>query len=223
MPVTEATIVLEGDSQKFLARVDEEGHYAFQNVRAGKYMVKAWMDRNWIEYRAQEVALQPGERVCVNIIAAGDGAIEGTVSLVGDAARAETWCSVRLNEQGYGRRLVLRGVTESGLASREICLPVGETFEFNNVPPGTYEVRARLEERINPEPTPSFAESSFFSRGCTAIFVSESQIVRVVPGSKASVNLTISQPLVPYYPIPDPEKCETIVPVAGDDERWTGD
>ena len=223
MPATEATVLLEGDGQKFLARVDEEGRYTFQSVPAGKYMVKAWMDRSWIEYRAQEVSLQQGERVCVDIIAAGEGAIEGTVSLLGDAASAEAWCSVRLKEQGYGRRLVLRSVTESGVGSKEICLPVAETFEFNNIPAGTYEVRARLEERINPEPTPSSAESSFFERGCTAIFVSEPQIVRLAPGSKAAVNLTISQPLVPYYPIPDPEKCETIVPVAGYDDRWTGD
>jgi RNA polymerase sigma-70 factor (ECF subfamily) len=220
MIVTEATVVLEGDGQKFLARVDEEGRYALQNVPAGKYIVKAWMDRSWIEYRAQEVALRQGERTTVDIIAAGDGAIEGTVSLVGDAARAETWCSVRLKEQGYGRRLVLRSVMESGIASREICLPVGETFELNNIPAGTYEVHARLEERINPEPTAFLAESSFFDRGCTAIFVSEPQTVRVAPGSKAPINLTISQPLVPYYPIPDPEKCETRVPVAADDERW---
>jgi hypothetical protein len=105
-------------------------------------------------------------------------------------------------------------------AEKSACL-WGETFEFNNIPAGVYDVRARLEERINPEPMRFVAESSFFRRGCTATFVSEPQVVRVVPGAKAAVKPTISEALMPCYPIPDAERCEAMAPAASDSDRWT--
>jgi hypothetical protein len=115
-------------------------------------------------------------------------------------------------------------VAESGgFGGRELGLSVKDTFEFKSIPAGTYEVRGHLDILINPQPLPAGVEGSWVNRGCSAVFVSESQIVRVGPGAKPSINLTISQPLTPYYPIPDPETCETFVPVAGYNEWWTGD
>jgi len=223
-PLSKRMVALQGNHQSLRTETDQQGHYIFRDLFPGRYLVKGWIGAmgGWGvgPCRGQEVELDEGGRASVDIIASGDGEIEGKISLAGDAARAAAWSEAGPFKSltDCGKKLVLREVTDRGVVGkREISLPVpGETFQFNRIPAGTYEMREYFTVRFDPEPAPIFSvggvrlieASSSQTRGRRALFTSEPQIVQLVSGSRASINLTVSRACFSHYRIPDPTICE---------------
>ncbi len=216
-PAQKAEVILEGDGKKSVTHADEQGRYAFPNLLPGKYLVRAQIGGSEsTHFRGREVDLNEGEQGSVDITAAGDGGIAGTVSLAGDAARAAAWFLLDPRypdpEQQYissDKRLVLREAMDSGTGKAELRLPVGEKFEFKNIPAGTYEARAHYVLRVSPEPLPIWVSNVYLhNRPCYAKFASKPEIVRVSSGSSAALHLTISDACALHYPIPDPASCD---------------
>ncbi len=222
-PLTRAMVTLEGNGQRFRTETDEQASYLFSELLPGRYQIKGWVGPmgRWGTgpYRSHEIELAEGERVSFDILAWGNGAIEGTISLAGDAARAVAWFeAARLwGGRGQQKTLVLREITDSEMrGAREMGFSARDAaFSFPNVPAGRYEVQAYFSIKINPEPIPilmvgdtRLVEASAGGEGRTALFASEPVIVDVVSGTTASVNPAISHACFPHYPIPDPETCE---------------
>ncbi len=212
--ISEAEVTLEGDGQEARTPTDKEGSYVFENLPPGRYLVRARLgDTSSRHYRGREVELAEGERAFVDIVAWGDGEIRGRIHLAGEASRAAAWFGLpddHVTFLDYDRRLVLREVTNSGIGgANDLWLPVDEIFELKGIPAGTYEARAHLVVRVSPEPDPLLGWSCYFSyRSCHVKFVSPPQVVRVVAGSSASIDITVSEARAPHYPIPDPVTCD---------------
>jgi hypothetical protein len=218
-PVPRAEVVLEGSAHRSRARTDAQGYYAFSDLPPGRYVVKGQVGgQTSLHYRSREVELAEGEQATVDLVAWGEGEIEGSVSLAGDAARATAWFEAHIQHSVLAdrdRRLILTELTDSGApGGRELRLPVDETFELKNVPAGTYRAWAHYVVRVSPEPVPdSVSDSHFREKPCFVKFISEPQVVRVVPWTRAAVHLTISQACTSHYPIPDPVTCDSWLPV----------
>jgi hypothetical protein len=159
--------------------------------------------------RGRRVELAEGERASVDIVDWGDGGIEGSVSLAGDAAAAAAWYASGSPwlKDGYKKtRLVLRELRSSDtLGGHEMILPVASAFDLSNIPAGAYEIHAYCFIGVTPEPLLPGSDPAF--RSCPVKFVSETKTVEIVSGSKASIHLTISDAATPHYPIPDPATC----------------
>ncbi|MDP2897270.1 MAG: carboxypeptidase regulatory-like domain-containing protein [bacterium] len=212
-PLSKTGVVLEGRALKTATSTDEGGHYRFTDLAPGKYLARAEVGGILsFHYRGRRVELAEGERASVDIVDWGDGGIEGSVSLAGDAAAAAAWyTSGRPWLEEYKTRLVLRELGSSEtLGGQEMILPVASTFDLSNIPAGAYEIHAYSLIGVTPEPLLPGPDTAF--RSCLVKFVSETKTIRVVSGSKASIHLTMSDAATPHYPIPDPGTCDIWVP-----------
>jgi hypothetical protein len=207
-PVSRTQVSLESSAGKSYTETDEGGYYLFSNLVAGSYLVKAQIGGERSQhYRGQEIELGEGEEASVDLVAWGDGEIEGSVTVVGDAARAAT-LRAAFRESRY-TTLLLREMTGSmGKERRELRLPVDEKFEIRNIPSGAYEAQAYFVVEVSPGRLMVHSQR----RPCYVKFISEPEIVRVAPGARAFLYLTISEACAPHYPIPDPATCGMLEP-----------
>lgn len=212
--VSKTRVILEGRALKTETSTDERGLYDFADLPPGNYLVRAEVGGiRSFHYRGRRVELAEGERASVDIVDWGDGRIEGSVSLAGDAAAAAAWyTSGRPWLEEYKTRLVLRELGSSEtLGGQEMILPMASTFDLSNIPAGTYEIHAYSLIGVTPEPLLPGPYTAF--RSSLVKFVSETKTIQVVSGSKASIHLTISDATTPHYPIPDPGTCDIWVTV----------
>lgn len=211
--VPKTPVILEGRTLETRTGTDERGHYGFADLTPGKYLVRISVAGARPHWRGREVELAEGQQASLDILAWGDGGVGGTVSFAGDAAAAVAWySSAPWLKPTYEARLVLREPTASeGVGGRTITVSVDSSFDLDNIPAGVYEIHAYRPVPVTAEP---LRPDSGPAVVCSPVkFVSETRTVQVLPGSKASVHLTITDAATPHYPIPDPATCDIWVTV----------
>ena len=202
-------VALIGNGQITRVHSDKRGNYFFEDVLPGRYRVTSQV---WGRgrYDSREVELKQGERLRLDIVAEGDGGLQGSISLGGEAARAAVWNS---GYSGEDHILILRRLREGGsLEGTETSYRVGhdfESFELKNISPGTYEATAYFTLNIKPFGRPNQSFDEFYDLGeCRAQFASETDVIEIAPGSRTPINLTVFEACAPHYPIPDGETCD---------------
>lgn len=202
-------VALIGNGQITRVHSDKRGNYFFEDVLPGRYRLtsEVWGRGR---YESREVELKQGERLRLDIVAEGDGGLQGSISLGGEAARAAVWNS---GYSGEDHILILRRLREGGsLEGTETSYRVGhdfESFELKNISCGTYEATAYFTLNIKPFGRPNQSFDEFYDLGeCRAQFASDTNVIEIAPGSSTPIDLTVSEACAPHYPIPDGAICD---------------
>ncbi len=197
-------VALIGNVQVTRVHTDRTGNYFFEDVLPGQYHVRAqiWGTR-WARYEGRDIELKEGEHLRLDIVAEGDGGVQGSIYLAGDAARAADWCRWPAD-----RIIVLRQLGTADMAgNREVRFRVDDTFDLRCVRAGTYEARAYVVLNIKPLGAGNLDFYENLSE-CRAQFESEPQVISVAAGSVIPVVLTVSRACAPHYPIPNSKSCD---------------